>query len=173
MIMIVTPSKGVLTFCDLVLCVYPIFAGGSCVTMGSCAVGLNAEANALGTANQATLLLSFIVISMTVVGLYQLRTWHRLRLRKQEHDREEKRLETQEVGDNPTSGLVANAAGAAASTTAADVAAVMNNNNVAAAGDEARQCEDDEGLVDAVGQQEQNFDPSQLPEINVPFLWYI
>ena len=161
MIMIVTPSKGVLTFCDLVLCVYPIFAGGSCVTMGSCAVGLNAEANALGTANQATLLLSFIVISMTVVGLYQLQKWHRLRLRKQEDDREEKRLETEEVG---APGLVATAAGAAAASTATA--------DVAAAGDEARQCEDNEGLVDAAVHLEQDFDPSQLPEINVPFLWY-
>ena len=126
------------------------------MTTGSCAVGLDAEADSLGTAKQATLILSFIVIAMTVVGLYQLRTWHRARLKKQEHDQEVERLEKEEAEDNHL-GLAATAD---------------------AAGDEPespreREGGEDEDVKDNLGQVQQGFDPSQLPEINVPFPWYV
>ena len=143
------------------------------MTMGSCAVGLDAEADSLGTAKQATLILSFIVIAMTVVGLYQLRTWHRARLKKQEHDQEVERLEKEEAEDNHL-GLVATAAATAAA--AAAVAAAAAAATADAAGDEPespREREGDEGLDKAADSLGKGFDPSQLPEINVPFPWYV
>ena len=62
--------------------------GGSCVPPGACDSGLDAEKDALGKMNQATILISCLAVAMAILVLYQFRVAHRERLKVRAHEEE-------------------------------------------------------------------------------------
>ena len=76
-------------------------SGGSCTAPGDCDSGLDAEANALGQSNQATILVCCVAIFCFFVGLYQLKIAMEERRKQKEHDAEIKRLEDEELHHAP------------------------------------------------------------------------
>ena len=135
-------------------------AGGSCVTMGSCVFGEEAEEARMGTFKQATIMCCLISIVMAAVGLFMLRRWHKAQLKKKEYEDELSKLEDEE-NNAPLGSAIAAAAAAAAA--AADAAFED--------GLESFRSPRWEENRDKEFDNTENFDPNQIPEITTPFKW--